>query len=113
LSQRLFAARCSAAVFLVDFIAILFVLTINHRVTKRLRMAVRNGVKTRCHSGGTMSRGGLGIYGDESYPFCKNEAKNTARLHKMNCNNPSRCTKKPARGLTGKGMATGITTGGN
>jgi hypothetical protein len=49
-----------------------------------------------------MSRGGVGIYGDESYPFCKNEAKNTARLHKMNCNNPSRCTKKPVRGLTGK-----------
>jgi hypothetical protein len=50
-----------------------------------------------------MSRGGVGIYGDESYPFCKNEAKNTARLHKMNCNNPSRCTKKPVRTLTGKG----------
>ena len=43
-----------------------------------------------------MSRGEPGIYGDESYPFCMNEAKNTVWLHELICKNRSRCTKKPA-----------------
>ncbi len=55
-----------------------------------------------------MSREEVGNYGDESYPFCMNEAKNTAGLHKVNCNNPSRRTIKPARVLAGNGVATGI-----
>lgn len=50
-----------------------------------------------------MSHGEAGIYGDESYPFCMNEAKNTVWLHELICKNPSWCTKKPARELAGKG----------
>jgi len=44
-----------------------------------------------------VSRSEPGNYGDESYPFCKNEAKYTFWLHELFCKNWSRCTKKPAR----------------
>ncbi|ORM63228.1 hypothetical protein HA45_15255 [Pantoea rodasii] len=99
--------------FLVEFIAFLFVLTINHRLTKRLRAAVRNGVKTCYQYGGTMSHGEPGNYGDESYPFCMNEAKNTVWLHELICKNPSRCTKKPASEWPVKGgkLQGGVTGG--
>jgi len=33
--------------------------------------------------------GSAGIYGDESYPFCKNEAKYTGQMHRLICKNQS------------------------